>query len=124
MGSAPISNRAPSLCRAVAACKRKILTKANREFGVRGTPSLRRMPNTRVGEVKDLSRGCPSADEVLASLRFWEQRGGYREYGRHAEASCFPMINAPAGEPNRSLWPLGLYPATGAAEVVFQYLKG
>ncbi|WP_404816547.1 DUF262 domain-containing protein [Streptomyces thermolineatus] len=64
-----------------------------------------------------------AADGVLAALRFWEQQGGYRTYGRHAETSCFPVLDA--GTPTRphTLWPFGLYPVSGTVEVVFQYLK-
>ncbi|WP_327374128.1 DUF262 domain-containing protein [Streptomyces sp. NBC_01216] len=58
---------------------------------------------------------------VLASLRFWEERGGTLDYGRRSETSCFPTLSA--GTRARSLWLLALYPVTGTAEVVFQHLK-
>ncbi|WP_405683945.1 DUF262 domain-containing protein [Streptomyces sp. NBC_00057] len=60
---------------------------------------------------------------VLAAMRFWEEQGGYQVYGKSNETSCFPTVDA--GRPNapRALWPIALYPVTGTAEVVFQYLK-
>ncbi|MCD0485985.1 DUF262 domain-containing protein [Streptacidiphilus sp. ASG 303] len=64
-----------------------------------------------------------AAEGVLEALRFWEQQGGYRDYGRTAETSCFPMLDAGTATQQHLLWPLALYPVTGTAEVVFQYLK-
>ncbi|MFJ4097336.1 DUF262 domain-containing protein [Kitasatospora sp. NPDC089913] len=63
------------------------------------------------------------ADEVLAALRFWGRQGGHLEYGRAEETSCFPMLDAGTGSQPHLLWPLAVYPVTGTAEVVFQYLK-
>jgi alkylated DNA nucleotide flippase Atl1 len=63
------------------------------------------------------------ADGVFEVLRFWERLGGHLEYGKAAETSCFPMLDAGlTGQPHK-LWPFALYPATGTVEVVFQYLK-
>ncbi|MEU5985076.1 DUF262 domain-containing protein [Streptomyces sp. NPDC047434] len=59
---------------------------------------------------------------VLASLRFWTERGGTLDYGKKSETSCFPMLSL-GGARSRSLWPLALYPVSGTAEVVFQHLK-
>lgn len=59
---------------------------------------------------------------VLASLRFWAERGGTLDHGRKSETSCFPTLSL-GGSRARSLWPLALYPVTGTAEVVFQHLK-
>lgn len=59
---------------------------------------------------------------VLASLRFWAERGGTFDYGRKSETSCFPTLSL-NGSRARSLWPLALYPVSGTAEVVFQHLK-
>ena len=64
-----------------------------------------------------------SADGVLAALRFWEQQGGYRDFGRHEETSCFLKLDAGSTTRPHVLWPLALYPVSGTAEVVFQYLK-
>ncbi|MFJ8695876.1 GmrSD restriction endonuclease domain-containing protein, partial [Streptomyces roseolilacinus] len=63
-----------------------------------------------------------TVEGVLASLRFWEEQGGWLGYGKKSETSCFPML-AVHGARNRSLWPLVLYPVTGTVEVVFQHLK-
>ncbi|MGW4892004.1 GmrSD restriction endonuclease domain-containing protein [Kitasatospora sp. NPDC004240] len=64
-----------------------------------------------------------AAPGVLGALLFWQQQGGYLEYGRADETSCFPMLDTgTAAQPHR-LWPFGLYPVTGTVEVVFQYLK-
>ncbi|MFI0978893.1 DUF262 domain-containing protein [Streptomyces sp. NPDC021093] len=60
---------------------------------------------------------------VLSVLRFWEQQGGYRAYGRASETSCFPTLDAGDALHTRTLWPLALYPVTGTVEVVFQHLK-
>jgi alkylated DNA nucleotide flippase Atl1 len=67
-----------------------------------------------------LAENQPDAVEgVSAALRFWQRQGGHLEYGRHDETSCFPMLDGRTPP----LWPLALYPITGTAEVVFQYLK-
>ncbi|WP_367130516.1 MULTISPECIES: GmrSD restriction endonuclease domain-containing protein [Streptomyces] len=65
-----------------------------------------------------------TVEEVLATLRFWKERGGYQVYGKASETSCFPSVGA-GGRRNsaRTLWPIALYPVTGTVEVVFQYLK-
>ncbi|MGW7456498.1 GmrSD restriction endonuclease domain-containing protein [Streptomyces sp. NPDC054797] len=60
---------------------------------------------------------------VLAALRFWEEQGGRRVYGKATETSCFPTVDAGGPGSPRALWPIGIYPVTGTAEVVFQYLK-
>jgi alkylated DNA nucleotide flippase Atl1 len=64
-----------------------------------------------------------AADSALAALDFWRRQGGHLEYGRHEETSCFPMLDAGTALQPHRLWPLALYPVTGTAEVVFQYLK-
>lgn len=64
-----------------------------------------------------------TVDGVLSALRFWEQQGGYRAYGRASETSCFPMVEAGTAHASRTLWPIALYPVTGTVEVVFQHLK-
>ncbi|MET8700152.1 DUF262 domain-containing protein [Kitasatospora sp. NPDC004723] len=60
---------------------------------------------------------------VLAALRFWRRQGGHLEYGRSDETSCFPMLDTGRTDREHLLWPLALYPVSGTAEVVFQYLK-
>ncbi|MFC9823462.1 DUF262 domain-containing protein [Streptomyces erythrochromogenes] len=60
---------------------------------------------------------------VLAALRFWEEQGGYQVYGKATETSCFPTVDAGGPGSPRALWPIGIYPVSGTAEVVFQYLK-
>lgn len=60
---------------------------------------------------------------VLAALRFWEEQGGYQVYGKATETSCFPTVDAGRPGSPRALWPIGVYPVSGTAEVVFQYLK-
>jgi alkylated DNA nucleotide flippase Atl1 len=64
-----------------------------------------------------------AAEGVLGALDFWHRQGGHLEYGRHDETSCFPMLDAGTALQPHLLWPLALYPVTGTAEVVFQYLK-
>jgi alkylated DNA nucleotide flippase Atl1 len=64
-----------------------------------------------------------TAAGILSALRFWEQQGGYFAYGRATETSCFPMVRFAGTRGTRTLWPLGIYPASGTVEVVFQYLK-
>ncbi|MCT2590744.1 DUF262 domain-containing protein [Streptomyces sp. N2-109] len=60
---------------------------------------------------------------VAAALTAWERLGGYRDYGESSETSCYPALVADAGPRARVLWPVTLYPVSGVAEVVFQYLK-
>lgn len=60
---------------------------------------------------------------VLGALRFWEQQGGYRAYGRANETSCFPTVRVGHGSDSRVLWPIAVYPVSGTVEVVFQHLK-
>ncbi|MFF2541685.1 DUF262 domain-containing protein [Kitasatospora sp. NPDC058063] len=60
---------------------------------------------------------------VMAALYFWEQQGGYFDYGRAEETSCYPMLDTGTPSQPHLLWPLAIYPVTGTAEVVFQYLK-
>ena len=64
-----------------------------------------------------------TAAGVLSVLRFWEQQGGQLAYGRATETSCFPLARFADTRGTRALWPLGIYPASGTVEVVFQYLK-
>lgn len=64
-----------------------------------------------------------SAISVLGVLRFWQQQGGHCDYGRATETSCFPVLDPSLTGRPQVLWPLALYPVTGTAEVVFQYLK-
>ncbi|MEV7185578.1 DUF262 domain-containing protein [Kitasatospora sp. NPDC093102] len=63
------------------------------------------------------------AEGVLTALRFWERQDGHFDYGRSEETSCFPMLNTGTPSQPHLLWPLALYPVSGTAEVVFQYLK-
>ncbi|MGW7435999.1 GmrSD restriction endonuclease domain-containing protein [Streptomyces sp. NPDC054849] len=62
-------------------------------------------------------------DGVLAALRFWVEQGGYQVYGKAAETSCFPTVDAGGPAAPRALWPIAFCPVTGTVEVVFQYLK-
>lgn len=64
-----------------------------------------------------------TVDGILAALRFWEQQGGYRAFGRASETSCFPSLNVGGAQDARNLWPIAIYPVTGTVEVVFQHLK-
>ncbi|WP_327395298.1 MGMT family protein [Streptomyces phaeochromogenes] len=57
------------------------------------------------------------------ALRFWEQQGGYRAYGRASETSCFPTLEVGNALESRKLWPLAMYPVTGTVEAVFEHLK-
>ncbi|MFJ2233884.1 DUF262 domain-containing protein [Streptomyces sp. NPDC087859] len=57
------------------------------------------------------------------ALRFWEQQGGYRAYGRASETSCFPTLDVGNALESRKLWPLAIYPVTGTVEAVFEHLK-
>ncbi|MFJ9445271.1 DUF262 domain-containing protein [Kitasatospora sp. NPDC101235] len=60
---------------------------------------------------------------VQAAMYFWQQQGGHFEYGRSEETSCFPMLDTGTASQPHLLWPLAIYPVSGTAEVVFQYLK-
>ncbi|MFF3904601.1 MGMT family protein [Streptomyces sp. NPDC001848] len=60
---------------------------------------------------------------VMAALDFWRRQGGYVNYGRYEETSCFPTLDAGTSRSPHLLWPVGMYPVTGTVEVVFQYLK-
>jgi hypothetical protein len=60
---------------------------------------------------------------VATALRFWEQPGGYRAYGRASETSCSPVLKLSGQRQSRALWPMAIYPVMGTVEVVFQHLK-
>ncbi|MBL3664753.1 DUF262 domain-containing protein [Streptomyces sp. M2CJ-2] len=60
---------------------------------------------------------------VLGALDFWRIQGGYVNYGRHEETSCFPMLDAGTSRRPHLIWPVAIYPMSGTVEVVFQYLK-
>ncbi|WP_327654712.1 GmrSD restriction endonuclease domain-containing protein [Streptomyces sp. NBC_00483] len=64
-----------------------------------------------------------TADGVRAALSAWEELGGYRDYGKASETSCYPAIQVDDDPRPRVLWPVTLYPVTGVVEVVFQHLK-
>ncbi|MEW2400412.1 DUF262 domain-containing protein [Streptomyces sp. NPDC046862] len=64
-----------------------------------------------------------TVEGVLGALRFWEQQGGYRAYGKASETSCFPNLDVGGALESRKLWPLAIYPVTGTVEAVFQHLK-
>ncbi|MET8217861.1 GmrSD restriction endonuclease domain-containing protein [Streptomyces hirsutus] len=71
-----------------------------------------------------LRENWPDAyDAVLAALDFWRRQGGYVNYGRFEETSCFPMLDAGTSHRPHLMWPVGIYPVSGTVEVVFQYLK-
>ncbi|MFC5954953.1 DUF262 domain-containing protein [Streptomyces pratens] len=71
-----------------------------------------------------LRKNWPDAhDAVLAALDFWRRQGGYVNYGRFEETSCFPMLDAGTSHRHHLMWPVGIYPVSGTVEVVFQYLK-
>ncbi|MET7377918.1 DUF262 domain-containing protein [Streptomyces sp. NPDC005526] len=71
-----------------------------------------------------LRANAPEAyDGVMAALDFWRRQGGYVNYGRHEETSCFPMLDAGTSRRPHLLWPIALYPVSGTVEVVFQHLK-
>ncbi|GAB2809063.1 DUF262 domain-containing protein [Streptomyces chlorus] len=71
-----------------------------------------------------LRENWPDAhDGVLAALDFWRRQGGYVNYGRFEETSCFPMLDAGTSHRPHLMWPVGIYPVSGTVEVVFQYLK-
>ncbi|MFI2238459.1 GmrSD restriction endonuclease domain-containing protein [Streptomyces chrestomyceticus] len=61
------------------------------------------------------------AEEVLTLLGKWEAEGGWLGYGAAAETSCAPMLREGRG-PQGCLWPVSVYPRSGAVEVVFEYL--
>ncbi|MFG2137817.1 DUF262 domain-containing protein [Streptomyces sp. NPDC048650] len=60
---------------------------------------------------------------VRSVLDFWRRQGGYTDYGRHGETSCFPMLDAGTSQRPHLMWPVAIYPVSGTVEVVFQYLK-
>lgn len=64
-----------------------------------------------------------AATGVLKALDFWRLQGGYLDYGKHEETSCFLMLDAGTSRRSHLIWPMALYPVSGTAEVVFQYLK-
>ncbi|MFE7981884.1 DUF262 domain-containing protein [Streptomyces cellulosae] len=71
-----------------------------------------------------LQKHWPDASAgVLGALDFWRLQGGYVNYGRHEETSCFPMLDAGTTRRPHLIWPLAVYPVSGTVEVVFQYLK-
>jgi alkylated DNA nucleotide flippase Atl1 len=71
-----------------------------------------------------LRQNWPDAyDGVMAALDFWRRQGGYVNYGRYEETSCFPMLDAGTSHRPHLMWPIGIYPVSGTVEVVFQYLK-
>ena len=47
--------------------------------------------------------------------------GGALSFGNAAETSCFPLLRGPIHRKD-AIWPLAIYPTTGAVEVVFQHL--
>lgn len=60
---------------------------------------------------------------VLGALDFWRRQGGYIDYGRHEETSCFPTLDVGTSREPHLMWPIWIYPVSGTVEVVFQYLK-
>ncbi|MGZ9933930.1 hypothetical protein ACXNSR_29105 [Streptomyces sp. NC-S4] len=78
---------------------------------------------TRFEALLRANRTPEVVEGVLGALGFREGRGGYRVYSKAAGTSCFPTLDA--GRPNapRTLWPIGVHPVSGTAEVVFQCLK-
>ncbi|MFJ9916870.1 DUF262 domain-containing protein [Actinacidiphila glaucinigra] len=71
-----------------------------------------------------LQENWPAAtDGVMAVLDFWRRQGGYIDYGRHEETSCFPTLDVGTSREPHLMWPMWIYPVSGTVEVVFQYLK-
>ena len=61
---------------------------------------------------------------VLEVLHAWRDAGGTLEFGDQAETSCFLMAREGRRDASgRGIWPFAIYPKSGTAEVVFQYLK-
>lgn len=60
---------------------------------------------------------------VLAALDLWRRQGGYVNYGRYEETSCFPMLDAGTSQRAHLMWPVAICPVNGTVEVVFEYLK-
>lgn len=72
------------------------------------------------------SQSPPTARAVLDVLTRWDQLGGVLDYGRNRETSCFPIVRWPSRQDGlpTSIWPVAVYPVSGACEVVFQHLAG
>ena len=62
-----------------------------------------------------------TCDAVRRLLEDWRTRGGTLAWGTGAQASCFPILEAPDGT---ECWPWTLKPTSGTLEVVFQHLLG
>jgi alkylated DNA nucleotide flippase Atl1 len=62
-----------------------------------------------------------TCDSVRRLLEDWRTRGGTLAWGTGAQASCFPILEAPDGT---ECWPWTLKPTSGTLEVVFQHLLG
>lgn len=84
------------------------------------------------GEVEDAARysrflsqvgeAHPEAQSFIeALLRYWRHLGGDLAFGTSEETSCAPMLRF-VGRPQRSIWPLTIYPRHATIEVVFQQL--
>ena len=59
------------------------------------------------------------SDGVRRLLSAWIELGGYLDFGKGDETSCFLMLAGSQTRPD--VWPLTLYPS-GRSEVVFQHL--
>ncbi|MFD4030960.1 hypothetical protein ACFWVP_10590 [Streptomyces sp. NPDC058637] len=71
------------------------------------------------GVLSQLQEHWPEASAgVTTTLDFWRHQGGYLNYGRHEETSCFPVLDAGTSTHPHLIWPLGLYPVSGTVEVV------
>jgi alkylated DNA nucleotide flippase Atl1 len=62
-----------------------------------------------------------TTDGVRTLLDRWRGLGGSLSFGAAEETSCFTTLHGPAWS-SRGIWPLVLYPRSGAVEVVFQHL--
>jgi alkylated DNA nucleotide flippase Atl1 len=76
-------------------------------------------PGLAFAQQLDSAQTTATAARVRAVLDVWRGLGGYVRYGDAQETSAFPLL---AGEGGAKIWPIAIYPVTGAIEVVFQHL--
>jgi alkylated DNA nucleotide flippase Atl1 len=70
-------------------------------------------------QLADAHPGCVSA--VTRLLDHWQGLGGALTFGRASEVSCYLLLYAGSGGPDR-IWPFIIYPRWGTIEVGFQQM--
>ncbi|MFE7113899.1 DUF262 domain-containing protein [Streptomyces sp. NPDC057654] len=101
-----------------------LLGKDPDDLAMPSSPGYEQLPAAARFEAQLSDNQTPeTAQGVRAALSTWEELGGYRDYGKASETSCYPAIQVGEEPHSRVLWPITLYPVTGVVEVVFQHLK-